>query len=124
MSEYAFSLIAQLLEALGMDYEPITYTGDSDTYFVGSWSEVASVSEDGQTENTFFLTGFTRSSWLSLIQVKDRVEQYFTRQGRSFVSDWGSVAWICYNTATPVPKDDIELKSLEINLTIKEWKVN
>lgn len=125
MSEHTWRIIAQAMEYLGLEYEPIQYTGTQDDYWVGSFSEGGSVSEDGSTTTTFFLTGFTRSGWIVLQRAKDLVEKYFTHEGRSFTSDLGgkSTCIISYDTAYSIPKDDAQLKSIQINLTILEWKV-
>lgn len=125
MSEHGWRIIAQAMEILGVEYEPMLYSGTQGEYWVGSFSEVPTVSEDGSTMTNFFLTGFTRSGFIALQRVKDKVEQYFTREGRSFTSDIGgkSTCIIAYESAFPIPKEDAQLKSIQINLTIKEWKV-
>lgn len=125
MTNNALMAINQSMQQLDIDYSfginsknPITYP-----YCVGEYSEIEVDSEDGLQETTFMITAFSRTSWADLETIKNNIEQYFDQNGRSFMADDGSGIVIMYNNAIMVPKEDPELKSLQINLIIKEWKV-
>lgn len=94
-----------------------------DRYFVGEYQEVESLTkeENGFQETSFILTGFTRGSWLSLEKDKETIEKYFPK---SLITKDGSCVAIFYANSFVVPTGDAELKRIQINLTIKEWKVN
>lgn len=123
MTNFAFVVIAQAMEALGIEYDIFRYSGVKSTYFVGTFSQVPVDSESGQTEHSFYITGFSRGKWFELLDAAQRIEDYFTREGRSFVAPSGTTIVVCHETTIPIPEEDLELKSLQITLTIKEWKV-
>lgn len=127
MTENALSIIGKAMSALGLDYGFITYKKPvRNLYFVGEYTEVESMTEDGLQETSFMLTGFARGegAWQALESAKKSVQNYFTREGRVFRFADGSVAVVMYANAFPVPKEDAELKSIQINLSIKEWSVS
>lgn len=131
MTNHSLKTIRGVMAALALEYglfsydkSPIQYP-----YFVGEYTENESMTEDGQQETTFLLTGFARSAdggdaWAALETARAIIANYFTREGRAFPADDGSIAVIMYSHALPVPKEDAALKSIEINLKIKEWSVN
>lgn len=91
------------------------------TYFVGEYQETPTLTkeEDGYHETSFILNGFTRDSWLSLEQTKAKIEKVLPRQ--AIVE--GSAVAVFFENALVVPTGDSELKRIQINLTIKEWRV-
>ena len=114
------------MEALGLNYafmqweDEIVYP-----YFVGEYQESPPMSEDGLQEATFILTGFTRGSWLDLEAAKEKIENYFNKiSGKTVIADDGSAVAIFYANSLVVPTGDAELKRIDINLMVKEWKVN
>ena len=92
-------------------------------YFVGEYQEAASMTEDGMKEATFILTGFTRKSWLELEEAKEKIEKHFNRISGKIVTAEGSAVAIFYGSSLVVPTGDAELKKIQINLEVKEWKV-
>lgn len=128
MTSHGLNTIKSAMAALNLEYGFVTYgkAPISYPYFVGEYTEVESVNEDGLQETTFMLTGFARSAdgWAKLEQAKAAIANYFTREGKAFPADDGSISVIAYGYSVPVPKDDPELKSIQINLTVKEWSVN
>lgn len=128
MTENALRIIGKAMSALGLDYGFVTYRKKPVRYpyFVGEYNEVESMNEDGLQEISFMLTGFARGegAWQALESAKRSIQNYFTRGGRAFRFADGSVAVVMYANAFPVPKEDAELKSIQINLSIKEWSVN
>ncbi len=127
MSKQVLKLVSNAMTSLGIEYDFVTYKKDpvNYPYFVGEYQETESVTEDGLQETTFILTGFTRDSWLTLEEAKEKIESYFNRvSGYTVITDSGSGVAIFYADALIVPTGDAELKSIQINLSVKEWKVN
>jgi hypothetical protein len=122
MSVAALNIISKSMESLGINYEfgawnsKIVYP-----YFVGEYQETPTLNEDGMTETTFILNGFSRGSWLELEQAKEKLEKYFNTL--TVIAEKSAVA-VFYDNSFVVPTGDAELKRIQINLKIKEWKVN
>lgn len=126
MTKETLKLISDGMETLGLEYALGVYAGNpvKYPYFVGEYQETESFTEDGLQESTFLLTGFSRDSWLTLEDARERIEQHFNRvSGRTVITDNGSAVAIFYAHSLIVPTGDAELKRIQINLTIKEWKV-
>jgi hypothetical protein len=126
MSIRALKIVSDAMEALGIEYgfaeyakTPVVYP-----YFVGEYTERESMTEDGLQEATFLLTGFHRGTWLELERAKEQIEKHFSQVGKVAIADDGSAVAIFYANALIVPTGDAEVKSIQINLSIKEWKVN
>ena len=127
MSKQALKLVADGMKSLGLAYEFGGFSGEpiGGQYWVGEYTETESMVESGYQEATFLLTGFSRSSWLALEDSKEKIECYFNRiSGKTVIADNGSAVAIFYANALIVPTGDAELKRMQINLSIKEWKVN
>ena len=71
-------------------------------------------------EIDFLLTG-TGTSWLKLEQAKSKIESNISKT--AILSNGNGIA-VFYAGALTIPTGDAELKRIQINLTIKEWKVN
>jgi hypothetical protein len=124
MSIEAIGLVQARLHSLGINYEFGTWTNDPIyPYFVGEYQESESMTEDGLQESTFILNGFHRGKWLELEQVKDQIEKTF-KDGEMIITASGSGVVISYSDSLIIPTGDAELKRIQINLKIKEWKVN
>lgn len=123
MSISALNIISDSMKELNIPYAFAEWKGKvSDRYFIGEYQEVESLTkeEDGYQETSFILTGTTRGSWLSLEKDKESIEKYFSK---SLITNDGSCVAIFYANSFVVPTGDAELKRIQINLTIKEWKV-
>lgn len=127
MSKQVLKFVSDGMEAIGLEYDfetfkkkPIVYP-----YFVGQYTEQEPTREDGLQESTFMLTGFHRGEWLVLEDAKEKIEKYFNKVGgRRIITDNGSAVVIFYAGALVVPTGDDDLKRIQINLHVKEWKVN
>lgn len=126
MSIRALKIVSDAMEALGIEYgfaeyakTPVVYP-----YFVGEYTERESMTEDGLQEATFLLTGFHRGTWLELEKAKEQIEKHFSQVGKVVIAEDGSAVAIFYANALIVPTGDAELKSIQVNLSVKEWKVN
>ena len=128
MTMQMLKLVSDGMEAMGLEYDfetfkkkPIVYP-----YFVGQYTEQEPATEDGLQESTFMLTGFYRGEeWLDLEDAKEKIENYFNRvSGKTAITDNGSAVAVFYMGSLVVPTGDDDLKSIQINLNVKEWKVN
>ena len=127
MSKQVLKIISDTMNALGLEYGFGEYSGNPVVYpyFVGEYTEVEMFDESGLQESNFLLTGFSRASWLELEDAKERIEKQFNRvSGKIGITEIGSAVVIHYSHALVVPTGDAELKSIQINLNVKEWKVN
>ena len=126
MTTKHLSIVSNAMKALGLEYgfgsygkKPIVYP-----YFVGEYTENAPLNEDGQQTATIMLTGFHRGKWLDLETAKAKIEDYFDKvSGKTVMADDGSAVAIFYENTLIVPKEDAELKSIQINLSVQEWSV-
>lgn len=120
MTEKVLAYINRKLTAV-TNYEYMEWTGKLvDPYFVGEYSESSPVNEDGVHEATFTLNGFTRGTWLGLENEKRKIEEIFYHN--TSILDDGSAVDVSYSGSFVVPTGDAELKRIQINLSIKEWR--
>lgn len=106
-----------------ISYQFVTYASDEVIYpyWIGEYSEVGSLNEDGLQETSFILTGTTRGQWLELEKDKKKIKESL-RDATAILEDGTGIA-LFYENAIIIPVDDIELKRMQINITIKEWEV-
>lgn len=112
---------------LGLEYEFGTYDKKPVVYpyWVGEYQEFETITEDGLQESTVILNGFSRGSWLDLEKDKEKIESYFSRiSSKTVITSNGSGVAVSFSDALIVPTGDAELKRMQINLNVKEWKVN
>ena len=127
MSKQVLKIVSDGMKDMGIEYGfgsyakyPVVYP-----YFVGEATEREAMTEDGLQESTFLLTGFHRGTWSELLDTAEQIENYFNRiSGKTVITDNGSAVAIFYAGSLIVPTGDAELKSIQVNLNIKEWKVN
>ena len=126
MSKQVLKVISSGMKDMGLEYgfgtyekKPVVYP-----YFVGEYTENEAITEDGLQDSKFLLTGFHRGTWLELEDAKERIENYFNQvSGKTVITDNGSAVAVFYGNTMIVPTGDAELKSIQVNLIIKEWKV-
>lgn len=129
MSIAALNMISESMTSLGANYQFGEYKAEKgkipNIYWVGEYQEVPPLNEDGLQETSFLLTGFTRGSWLGLEEEKEKIESHFNKVGgKTAIVDSGSAVAVFYDNSLVIPTGDAELKKIQVNLTIKEWKVN
>ena len=92
-------------------------------YFVGEMPSPESITtEDGKEETTFILSGFHRGEYIDLEEIKGQIKKHFHPiHGLREQTDSGSIA-VFYEGAFPVPTGEADLKRIQINLKILEWK--
>lgn len=123
MTQETLRYIAETLASAGINYEFGQWSGEIVyPYFVGEYTESEPMTEDGLLQSTFMLNGFSRSDWLALQEAKETIEKLFSNSVQVLAS--GNGVCIFYAGASIIPENDLELKRIQINLTIKEWKVN
>lgn len=112
------------MKAIGVPYEFGLWTSDVKyPYFVGEQpSPEAFPAEDGSEVSTIILTGFHRGKIIDLETVKENIKGHFSPiHGLRSRTDSGSIA-VFYDGSFYVPTGEADLKKIQINLTIKEWK--
>lgn len=126
MTTEALKFISDEIKSVGINYEFGEWSDSPvpDPYFIGEYIETPSLTESGLQEATFILTGTGRSSRLLLEKVKEKVERLFDPvEGKTAILPNGNGLAVFYSDTMTVPVDDAELKRIQINLQIKEWKV-
>lgn len=126
MSMNILKAVSDGMAAAGLSYEFGEWTSDVVyPYWTGEYQEAEPFSEDGMNEATFILTGWTRGEYIELEQDKEKIiKQFHQIDGYVVTADDGSVVAIFYASAIGgIPTGDAELKKIQVNLTVKEWKV-
>ena len=126
MNKDILKIISDAMSELNLNYEFMEWnSAPRYPYFTGEYQESASTTEDGLQEATFILNGFSRSSWLALENAKEAIENYFNKiSGKTVISSNGNGVAVFYANSLVIPTENAELKRIQINLSIKEWKVN
>lgn len=128
MSSEALCLISEAMNVTGLEYGFMEYATDAGntlpkTYFVGEYQELEGEKESGETDSIFILTGFSRKSWAELEHAKEKIRKYLSGSvGRIYKTESGLVVAVFYENSFPIHVEDDELKKMQINLLIKEWK--
>lgn len=116
------SVIDKLMTDAGLNYEFDRMTDVKYPYFVGSYQEVSLTTENGLQELTFYIDCYTKGSRLELEQAKEKVKQLF--YDYTTVTEKGTGIAISYESSVTVPLDTADYKHMQINLNVKEWRVN
>ncbi len=127
MSIDALAVIAQSMKEMEINYEFMEWSGEPVyPYFVGEYQEMPPDNESGEEEMSFILTGFARGegAWIKLEKAKQKIKKFFPAAGgKAAITETGSAVAIFYANSIPMPQDEMELKKIQINLTVKEWSV-
>lgn len=119
--------ISTELERVGVPYEFLEWTQTvTYPYFIGEYNEFEPTLESGECDKTFILTGFCRGkdARLKLEEMRGKVESAFPAlTGNVATLNSGSVVAIFYGSAFYVPTGEAQLYKIQINLSIKLWKV-
>ena len=123
MSIAALKFISDNLDALSIPYELGVWSSDPvpDPYFVGEYNEPESteLEANGLQEIDFILTG-TGTTWIGLENAKEIIESNISKT--AILPNGNGIA-VFYTGSLLIPTGDAELKRLQINLNIKEWRV-
>lgn len=131
MTKEALKFMSDAMSEMGLTYEFMEFTTKPTyPYFVGEYQESETASEDGLQETTFILNGFARdtgegnTAYLELENAKEKIYDRFGKVGGDTVITANNAAIaVFYSNALIVPTDNAELKRIQINLKIKEWRV-
>ncbi len=125
MTETGLKFVSDFMDGLSIPYDFMEWKGKppDDRYHVGESNEVTmtTMEEDGHQDTTFILRGFTRRDWKLLMDDAQTIKKNLPLT--AILPDGTGIA-VFYAGSTPVPTGDAELKSIKINLDIKEWSVN
>lgn len=115
--------INEQMGVVGVPYEfgewasAVTYP-----YYVGEITEEPTITEDGAEESTLILNGFHRGKFIDLENDKAKIKKHFHPiHGLRASTDSGAIA-VFFDGAFYVPTGEADLKRIQINLKIKEWK--
>lgn len=123
--EEVLSFIDTELSKIGVPYEFLQWTQPvSYPYFVGEYNETEPTNESGELDKMFILTGFCRGrdARLRLEENRQKIEDAFL-EGMTATLNSGSVVAVFYCNAFYIPTGEAELFKIQINLSIKLWKV-
>lgn len=123
MTIESLSYITDQLSAAGISYEFGQWSSDEipDPYWVGEYTESEPITEDGLHESTMILTGTSAGTWLGLESDKAKIEKTF---GKTAILPSGNGLAVFYSGSYIIPTGDAVLKRIQINLSVKEWRVN
>lgn len=117
--------INEQMEALNIPYQFGEWASKTvpDTYFVGELMDEPTTTEDGAEVSAFLLTGFNRGGqYITLETVKKQIKQHFNKVvGLSAKTESGSIN-VAYENSFYIPSGEADIKKIQINLKIKEWK--
>lgn len=124
MSKTMLKAISDSMAAMGLNYQYQEWKSEPKyPYFVGEYQEVEALNEDGMQESSFILTGFNRGDYLALETAKEKIKEFFSPISGYRVRTANGILAIFYAyTLANIPTGDAELKKIQINLNIKEWK--
>lgn len=124
MTVKGLGYIADKLNSAGIPYCFEEWTKEIQyPYFVGEYTESEAESEDGENESIFILTGTSRKSWIELENAKADIRKIFPDDGVTAILEDETGIAVFYSSAMPVPTGTEELKRIQINLKVKEWRV-
>lgn len=125
--EEVLEFINNALDDTGVPYEFMEWTqGVTYPYFVGEYSEFEPDNESGEEDKSFILTGFYRgdNARYELEKMRAKIEATFPAIGGKVAAlDSGSVVAVFYGNSSYIPTGEEELYKIQINLSIKLWKV-
>lgn len=122
MTVESLKFIDEQLSQAGIGYEFGQWSSDEipDPYWVGEYTESEPLTEDGLHESTMILTG-TGTTWLGLENDKAKIEKTF---GKTAILPGGNGLAVFYSGCFVIPTGDAVMKRIQINLSVKEWRVN
>lgn len=120
MSIMAMKALSAVMEELNLRYALGSFAElPGYSYFVGAFREEGGA-EDGGSTCRVTLDGFTRESWNELLEAANAIRNRLGPEGLTlWEGEWSG--GIFFESMLQIPQDDVSLKRLQINLTIKEW---
>lgn len=118
------NFIKEQMDILEVPYEFGEWTSALQyPYFVSEISSPEDTStEDGKEVQTLILNGWQRGKYIELETFKNKIKQHFHPVlGKHGWTDSGSIS-VYYEGAFYVPTGEADLKKIQINLKILQWK--
>lgn len=118
-----FGFISEQLAAIAIPYEFGEWNSDIVyPYYTGEITEEPPTTEDGAEQSTLILNGFHRGKFIDLERDKKKIKKLFNPiYGLRGETDSGAIA-VFFDGSFYVPTGEADLKRIQINLKIKEWK--
>ena len=120
---YKLKFINEQMDSIAVPYEfgewssPVSYP-----YGVGEITEDPITTEDGAEQSTLLLTYFNRGKLIDLLEIKEKIKKHFNPiDGLRGETEGGAIA-VFYDGFLTIPSGEADLKKIQINLKIKEWK--
>lgn len=115
--------INEQMDMISVPYEFDEWTSPvSYPYGVGEITEDPIITEDGAEQSTLLLTYFHRGKMTDLLEIKEKIKKHFPPvYGLRGDTEVGSIA-VFYDGFFIVPSGEGDLKKIQINLKINEWK--
>ena len=115
--------INEQMDILAVPYEFGEWTSKVNyPYTVGEITEEPITTEDGLEESTMILTIFHRGRYIDIETIKNKIKKHFNPiSGLCAKTDSGSVA-VFFDGSFYIQTGEADLKKMQINLKIKEWK--
>ena len=121
MKSETLSYLNGLISGAGVNYAFARWNGEiTSPYWVGEYSELEGLYEDGMTESELILTGTSEGSWMGLQEEKERIERLL--RGRTSVLASGMGLAIDFEQALVIPTESEMLKRIQLNFSVKEWR--
>ena len=115
--------INEQMDMISVPYEfgewtsPVSYP-----YGVGEITEDPITTEDGAERSTLLLTFFNRGKMIDLLEIKEKIKKHFPPvYGLRGETEGGAIA-VFYDGFLIIPSGEADLKKIQINLKINEWK--
>lgn len=113
----------QQLEALNLPYSLIEWNGDlPKTYWIGEFQEIPTFLENGYSETNFILTGTTRETWYKLYEALDLIKEQFPSEYGLRGNTANGAIIVNYESSFPIPTSEADIKRIQINIKIQEYK--
>ncbi len=113
--------LAQQFAGLGLMYQYMRWNGDVRyPYWIGEFTEQPESDEGGKRLSTFMLTGTAKGTWNELLATVETIKERF-REIRTILPS-GMGVYIVYDNMLTIPNDNSELKRVQINLSITEFR--
>lgn len=121
MKAETLAYINKTLTESGIVYAFSRLNGEiPESYWIGEYTETESDNEDGMTESDFILTGTTDQSWIRLQNEKEFIERLLN--GKTLILESGMGITINYDRSLIIPTETEELKRIQLNFSVKEWR--
>lgn len=115
--------INEQMDSIAVPYEFGEWTSPVvHPYGVGEITEDPITTEDGAEQSTLLLTFFHRGKMIDLLEIKEKIKKHFPPiYGLRGETEDGAIV-VFYDGFLPIPSGEADLKKIQINLKIYEWK--